>query len=111
MNITPPKPITLRVAKMSMPDPVPGYINQWDKEQQEIARQDQIRHREQTALADHYVMSEWKFDDYMEALDCADDENKKRLMDLFKARDAVAFELQFRQMVEAYAWRVAEIKT
>lgn len=102
-----PKPITIKVAKMSMPDPVPSWNREWDKEQQELTRQEQIRHREQTALADHYIMSEWNFNDFQEALDCADDENKKRLMDLFKARDDLAFALQFRQMVEAYAWLIA----
>ena len=28
MNLTPPKPITLKVAKMAMPDPVPGYVRE-----------------------------------------------------------------------------------
>ena len=68
------------------------------------------RHTEVKALADFYVVSGWGWPDYLEALDCADDENQKRLMDLVKAKDDMELGRQVRHMIESYGFRIADKK-
>ena len=99
-----PKPITIKVAKMSMPDPVPGYIREFNEQ----AERDEKRQAEISILADHYFTSGFSFGDFMEALEECDQENRKRLMDLMRIKDDAAVGLQVRQIFEAYCWRFAE---
>jgi len=103
MNITPPKPITIKVAKMSMPDPVPSYRREWNEQ----AERERSKDLEIAKLADHYFQS-FTFGDFIEAMDACDQENRKRIMELMRSDDMAEFGLQVKNVVQAYAWRFAE---
>lgn len=98
--ITPPL-ITLKVATMG------DYADECQRIWDERARREQEAQREVIAKADHYVLT-WGFQEAMEALDESDEENQKRFLDLLRARDDLGLGLHVRQLVESYAYRIAD---
>lgn len=99
-----PKPITIKVAKMSMPDPVPGYIREFNEQ----AEREHDRDLKVAKLADQYFKSGFTFGDFLDALEASDQENRNRVMELLRSEDMAEFGLQVKNVVQAYAWRFAE---
>ena len=110
MTFPTPKPITLQVAKMAMPDPVPQWNREYDQEQQELHRKEQERDQRVLMLADHLFRKEFVFVNVLDGLADCDQQNADKFMELLRSEDMAEFGLQIKNMIEAYAYRVAEYK-
>lgn len=108
MNLTPPKPITLKVAHMD--DYASECQRKLEMDMMERRKREQQAQQDILVLADHYVMT-WEFPELMEALDCSDKENQKRFRDLVRSdNDDMELGRQVRGMIKAYAFQIADKK-
>lgn len=102
MNITHPKPITIKVVRMG------DYADECQRIWNEQAERERSKDLEIAKLADHYFQSGFTFGDFIEAMDACDQENRNRIMELMRSDDMAEFGLQVKNVVQAYAWRFAE---